>query len=215
MPTLLCFGDSNTHGTQPMRERPSPLPRLARRWPVVTAEKLGWQLIEEGLPGRTFAFPDPEKGPHMDGRLGLFVALESHGPIDALIIMLGTNDLKAHFDASPDEIAAAAAFHLDVALSDEMQGLHGGFEPILIIPPAPFAAGVMADVYAGAAEKTAALADALLAVAQTRDVACFNANDVIAVSKTDGVHFGETAHDTLGQAVAEFILSEIEAPADT
>lgn len=210
MPTILAFGDSNTHGTQPMPSRPSDLPRLTRRWPVVMAEALGWDLIEEGLPGRTFAFPDPEMGPHMDGRLGLFVALESHGPIDAMTLMLGTNDLKSQFDATPDEVAAACAFHLDVALSDEMQERHGGFEPILILPPAPYATGAFSDVYIGAAEKAPILREAMRREAELRDIAVFDANSVISVSKTDGVHFDQAAHETLGRAVADFILSEID-----
>ncbi|AJE48253.1 GDSL-type esterase/lipase family protein [Celeribacter indicus] len=212
MPTILAFGDSNTHGTQPMVTRPSALPRLARRWPVVMAETLGWDLLEEGLPGRTFAFPDPEKGPHMDGRLGLFVALESHGPIDALTIMLGINDLKAHFDASPDQIAAGCAFHLDVALSDEMQALHGGFEPFLIVPPAPHAAGVLSEIYTGAAEKARRTRELMRAEAEARDVAFFDADEVISVSAIDGVHFDAEAHEILGAAVARFVMSEFAAP---
>ncbi|ATG49749.1 lipolytic enzyme, G-D-S-L [Celeribacter ethanolicus] len=210
MPSILTFGDSNTHGTQPMRSRPSDLPRLARRWPVAMAETLGWDLVEEGLPGRTFAFPDPEMGPHMDGRLGLFIALESHGPIDAMTIMLGTNDLKAHFEADPEDIAAACGFHLDVALSEEMQARHGGFEPILILPPRPHGAGCLAETYAGAAEKAEAVQAAMRAEAEARDVAVFDANEVISVSALDGVHFDAAAHEVLGRAVAAFILSEIE-----
>ncbi|WP_417262189.1 GDSL-type esterase/lipase family protein [Celeribacter sp.] len=209
MPLILTFGDSNTHGVQPMRTRPTDLPRLTRRWPVVMAEVLGWDVVEEGLPGRTFAFPDPEMGPHMDGRIGLFTALESHGPIDALTIMLGTNDLKAHFEAAPEDIATACGFHLDVALSEEMQARHGGFEPFLILPPRPHAAGCLAETYIGAAEKAQAVQDAMRAEAEARDVAVFDANEVISVSDLDGVHFDAAAHEALGQAVADFILSEI------
>lgn len=209
MPTILTFGDSNTHGTQPMVTRPSPLPRHTRRWPVVMGEALGWDVIAEGLPGRTFAFPDPEMGPHMDGRIGLFIALESHGPIDALTIMLGTNDMKSYFEATPEQIAANCAFHLDVALSEEMQDRHGGFEPFLILPPKPFATGCLAERYEGAEDKADAVLDAMRAEANARDVAVFDANSVISVSDTDGVHFGAEAHDALGKAVAEFILSEI------
>lgn len=210
MPLILTFGDSNTHGTQPMVTRPSDRPRHTRRWPVVMAEELGWDLVEEGLPGRTFAFPDPEMGPHMDGRLGLFMALESHGPIDAMTIMLGTNDLKAHFEATPEEIAAALGFHLDVALSEEMQARHGGFEPLVILPPRPYAAGILAEIYVDAADRGEAVQTAMRAEAEKRDIAVFDANSVIAVSEVDGVHFDAAAHETLGRAVAAFIRSELE-----
>jgi lysophospholipase L1-like esterase len=115
MPVLLCFGDSNTHGTPPMRQQ-GEYRRFdaATRWPVLAAKALGWDLVEEGLPGRTVQFADPVMGAHMDGREGLKMALQSHGPIDFLTIMLGTNDAKARYGASPElitgGIAATAAF---------------------------------------------------------------------------------------------------------
>ncbi|MGB5557639.1 MAG: GDSL-type esterase/lipase family protein, partial [Paracoccaceae bacterium] len=123
MPVLLTYGDSNTHGTLPIfdadrRERLSP----EARWPGVCLAELGhdWTLIEEGLPGRTTRWPDPEMGPHMDGRTGLVIALESHGPIDVMTLMLGTNDLKARFRVGPDRIAGDVGMLLDIALSGEM-----------------------------------------------------------------------------------------------
>ena len=97
MPTIMTFGDSNTHGTPPIVTRGL----YARfpagvRWPTVMAASLGpdWHLVEEGLPGRTTCFSDPLMGPYMDGPTGLRIALESHGPLDVLTIMLGTNDTK-------------------------------------------------------------------------------------------------------------------------
>lgn len=208
MPTILCFGDSNTHGTAPKVDLENQEPRYARRWPVVMAETLEWDLIEEGLPGRTFQFPCPMMGPHMDGRIGLFIALESHGPLDALAIMLGTNDQKAHFDATPDDIISGASFFLDVCLSDEMQARHGGFEPILIAPPPPVERGPLAEEFAGANEKAQQVTDGLRSLAEARDVTFFDAGSVIETAQIDGIHFDATAHTTLGKAIAAFIQSE-------
>ncbi|WP_417241554.1 GDSL-type esterase/lipase family protein [Celeribacter sp.] len=210
MPRLLCFGDSNTYGTQPLPAYDAELPRNERRWPVVCAGDLGWDLTEEGLPGRTTARPCPIMGPHMDGRIGLFIALESHGPIDALAIMLGTNDFKAHFDATADQIAADVGFLLDIALSEDVQARHGGFEPFLIAPPAPFETGVFADEFAGATDKARGIAALYAAEADKRDVGFFDAGRVISCSDVDGIHFDATAHEALGHAVAAFITSEIE-----
>ncbi|GAA3870014.1 SGNH/GDSL hydrolase family protein [Celeribacter arenosi] len=209
MPTLLCFGDSNTWGAVPMVDRDAPEPRMTRRWPVVAGEALGWTVIEEGLPGRTTTRPCPVMGPHMDGRIGLFIALESHGPIDALAIMLGTNDFKAHFDMTAEDVARGAALLLDIALSDEMQSRHAGFEPFLIAPPRPFEAGVFTEEFAGAGEKATGLADLYAKVASERDVAFFDAGSVISCDPVDGIHFGAQAHVTLGTAVADFITSEL------
>jgi lysophospholipase L1-like esterase len=136
--TLLCFGDSNTHGTPPIVTRGEAYRRFGAdtRWPRVVASLLpDWEIAEEGLPGRTAQFPDPVMGAHMDGREGLKIALQSHGPIDALIIMLGTNDTKTRFGASPEKITAGIAGLLDIAMSLEMQARHGDFHILLICPP--------------------------------------------------------------------------------
>lgn len=212
MPTILCFGDSNTYGLAPIVDFENQEPRYAGRWPVVMAEKLGWNLVEEGLPGRTFQFPCPIMGPHMDGRIGLFIALESHGPIDALTIMLGTNDQKSHFGASPEDIVSGASFMLDVCLSDDMQARHSGFEPILIAPPAPAERGLLAEEFIGANAKAKQVTEGLRELALARDVTFFDAGSVVRTSDADGIHFDEAAHSVLGKAIAGFILEET-APA--
>ena len=50
--------------------------------------------------------------------------------------------------------------------------------------------------------------EALHSVAEARDVAVFDANSVVSVSQVDGVHLEAQSHETLGAAVADFILSE-------
>ena len=145
MPILLTFGDSNTHGTLPIRQedvRERLGPTL--RWPRICVQNLGvrWSVVEEGLPGRTTCRADPDMGEHMDGRIGLRIALESHGPIDFLTIMLGTNDLKAKFDIGPDNIAADVGGLLDIALSDPMQARHRRFRILLICTPPLLERGV-------------------------------------------------------------------------
>ena len=62
--------------------------------------------MEEGLPGRTAHIADPVMGAHMDGCEGLKIALQSHGPIDWLVIMLGTNDTKPQNWQFKDEFEA-------------------------------------------------------------------------------------------------------------
>ena len=71
-PLVLCFGDSNTHGTPPM-ETETEYRRFGAdiRWPTRMARALGWDLVEEGLPGRTAQWGDAVMGPHMNGIDGL------------------------------------------------------------------------------------------------------------------------------------------------
>lgn len=205
--TILTFGDSNTHGTPPIVTRGTYARHDATaRWPQVMAATLGCTLIEEGLPGRTAcAVTDPEMGAHMNGHLGLRIALESHGPIDVLTIMLGTNDCKAHFGLTPDGIAAGIAGLLAIACGEPMQTRHGGFKVLLVCPPPILEQGPIAQVFLGAATKSLALPPLYRTLAQTWNAGFLDAGDHIAVSPQDGVHYNAASHLALGQAVARAI----------
>ncbi|QRM29072.1 SGNH/GDSL hydrolase family protein [Microvirga sp. VF16] len=208
MRTLLCFGDSNTHGTPPIVTRGEAYRRFGAdtRWPRVTASMLpDWEVVEEGLPGRTAQFPDPVMGAHMDGREGLKIALQSHGPIDALTIMLGTNDTKTRFGATPGKITAGIAGLLDIAMSLEMQARHGGFRILVISPPTVLEQGPIRSEFSGAREVSLQLPALYAALAQDRGVEFLDAGSVIEVSPVDGIHFGAEAHRRLGAAVAEVV----------
>lgn len=206
MPTILTFGDSNTHGTPPMMDR---LLRARHgrevRWPQVMAQRLGWDLVEEGLPGRTAQFDDPVMDGLMNGFPALRQALQSHGPLDVLTLMLGTNDVKTRFGATPAQVMAGMASLLDLAISPEMQDRHGGFRVLLICPPPVLETGVLAVDFWGAAAKSQALPPLYAALAASRGVGFLDAGQVIAVSPVDGVHFDAPAHLALGAAVAEAV----------
>lgn len=203
MTTVLCFGDSNTYGTPPMRA-PDEVRRFdARtRWPALMAKALGWDLVEEGLPGRTAQFGDPVMGAHMDGREGLKMALASHGPLDWLVLMLGTNDVKARFGASPELITGGIAALLDIAQAPDMQARHGGFRVLLICPPPVLEQGPIADQFYGGRRRALELPSLYRGLADARGVAFLDAGTVISVSAQDGVHFEAKAHGDLAAAVA-------------
>lgn len=204
MPVLLCFGDSNTHGTPPMR-MPGEYRRFdaATRWPVLAAKALGWDLVEEGLPGRTAQFADPVMGAHMNGQDGLKIALQSHGPVDFLTIMLGTNDAKARYGASAELITGGIASLLDIAQSAELQDRHGGFRILLICPPPVLEQGPIKDQFYGARARSLALPPLLADLARARRCGFLDAGSLMQVSPQDGVHFEPEAHATLAQGVAQ------------
>ena len=163
--------------------------------------------MEEGLPGRTTMFDDPLMGSHMDGRLGLKIALNSHGPIDVLTIMVGTNDSKMMFGTDPERITAGIAALLGISQSQEMQDRHGGFKTLLICPPAVKVQGPIKDVFYRADEKSAALAPHYKNLAEHWGIGFFDAGSVIETSAQDGVHFTADAHQALGKAIAEAVRS--------
>lgn len=208
--TLLAYGDSNTYGTPPISERGGH-DRFGPgiRWPSVALKYLGagWDLVEEGLPGRTTRFADPVMGAHMNGQPGLRIALQSHGPIDVLSLMLGTNDLKSRFCPTPTRIAAGIAGLLDIALGDELQVRHGGFQVLLICPAPVLETGAFAAEFLGARAISSQLAPAYQALAEARGIRFFDAGSVVTSCAEDGIHLDAPAHQALGRAIAAEILS--------
>lgn len=209
MTVILCFGDSNTHGTPPMRG-PGEYRRFGAetRWPTRVAHALGWQLVEEGLPGRTAHFADPVMGAHMDGCEGLKMALASHAPIDWLVVMLGTNDVKARFGASAEQITGGIAAVLDIAQAPEMQARQNGFRILLICPPPVLEQGPIADQFYGGHRRSLELPSLYKDLAGARGVAFLDAGKVMAVSPQDGVHFEPEGHAALAEAVADALRRE-------
>lgn len=209
MPTLLCFGDSNTHGTPPMREVGDLVPRYPPevRWPGVCAAALGpnWTLIEEGLPGRNAQGPDPILGDHMDGKFGLKIALGCHRPIDWLVIMLGTNDVRTCLTSDPDVVTAGIATLLEIAHQPDVQLRQGGFKTVLVAPPPILEQGPFAASLHKGAAASAGLAERYAGVAASYGAAFLDAAPLISVSPVDGVHFEAAEHAVLGRAIADVI----------
>ncbi len=103
MKTILCYGNSNTWGAVlGTGERYAPF----IRWTGVLAQELGamYRVIEEGPNGRTTLWDDPIEG-YKNGKEYLIPCLESHRPIDLVVMMLGTNDLKIRFSVPAYDIA--------------------------------------------------------------------------------------------------------------
>ncbi len=101
MKTILCFGDSNTYGLNPRHQTRFP---DTIRWTGQLQQMLpNWRIAEEGLCGRTTVFPDPIRT-NRTGADALPMLLETHAPLEAVILMLGTNDCKACFHNTPNQI---------------------------------------------------------------------------------------------------------------
>ncbi len=99
MKTILCFGDSNTNGSNP-NGVPIRHPYNVR-WTGRIQTLLGedYYVIEEGLGGRTTVWDDPLE-PYRCGKDFLPAALRTHRPLDLVILSLGGNDCKSIFNAN-------------------------------------------------------------------------------------------------------------------
>lgn len=103
MKSILCFGDSLTFGADPAG---GPRHAFADRWPSTLEAGLGTdkvRVIAEGMGGRTTVFDDWTAAGDRNGSRILPTLLESHSPLDVIIIMLGTNDLKPFLGRTASE----------------------------------------------------------------------------------------------------------------
>jgi lysophospholipase L1-like esterase len=208
MTAILCYGDSNTWGMVPMTSLTSATRHAwMDRWPSVVQDRLGASVtvIAEGLNGRTTVFDDPIDGAHKNGRTYLLPCLESHAPLDLVIIMLGTNDLKTRFNLSPNDIAAGAG-KLVQMVSADVRGQNSVAPPVLLLcPPRIGPLRLFADVFAGAPEKSEQLDKHYRDVAEMLGCHYLNAAEHAAASETDGIHLDAGQQHALGIAVADYV----------
>jgi len=176
----------------------------ADRWPSALQEELGssFQVIAEGLNGRTTVFDDPIDGAHKNGRTYLLPCLESHAPLDAVIIMLGTNDLQSRFDLAPHDIAAGAG-QLVRMISPEVRGQEGLRPQVLLVsPPLIGPLRLFGDDFSGATEKSAQLSRHYRMVAEMLGCAFLDAAAHVRASPIDGIHLDAAGERALGSAIA-------------
>lgn len=209
MRSVLCFGDSNTHGQVPGK---GPLDRYGphERWPGVLRSELGagWYVIEEGLSGRTTVRDDPIEGAHKNGRTYLRPCLQSHASLDLVILMLGTNDLKVRFNQPPSEVAMGIGC-LVHDIKELTPGPGGTVPEIMIVSPPPMLDDLKEweSVFSGGQAKSRRLALEFEIIADSLEVHFFDAGSVVTCSPADGFHLDAEAHRALGIALAR----EVEA----
>lgn len=205
MKTIICFGDSNTHGSCPMAHLEDRR-RLERevRWPGVLAGKLAehWHVIEEGHPGRTTVHDDPLEGAHKNGFPALLTILETHRPVDLIAVMLGTNDLKSRFAVTGQDIARSVE-KLVIAARLSASGPGGEPPQVLIIAPPPILeTGCLGAMFAGGAAKSAEFSSCYAEVAERQNCAFLDAGEIISSSRIDGIHWEVDTHRRLATAIA-------------
>jgi lysophospholipase L1-like esterase len=205
MRRILCFGDSNTWGYDPATED-----RFdeTTRWTGVLKAALGddFTVIEEGLNGRTTVWNDPIEG-YKNGHDYLVPCLETHRPLDLVVLMLGTNDLKRRFSLSAYDISQGVAVLLR-AISYSKAGRAGHPPRVLLMAPPPVARlSNFAEMFEGAEAKSLLLGQHYRTVATEYNVALLDTASVIRSSDIDGIHFEADEHAKLGRAVAHEVLA--------
>ncbi len=199
MKTILCYGDSNTWGYDPASQ--TRFPRDIR-WPGVLRSELGEEyiVIEEGLNGRTTVWDDPIEL-DKNGATYLRPCIQTHNPIDLVIIMLGTNDLKTRFSLPAYDIASGAGVLVDIVQKSET-GIGGEApEVLLIAPPTAVKLTSFAEMFENAIGKSQGFAKYYRRVANEKGCHYLNASDHVKSSTLDGIHLEAEMHTRLEKAV--------------
>ena len=201
MKRVLCFGDSNTWGYAPVTKERYP---KDVRWTGVLSKTLGadYEVIEEGLNARTTVWDDPVEGKHKNGSRYLLPCLETHKPLDLIIIMLGTTDLKKRFDVPAVDIAEGAGVLVQIVQKSDT-GIGNKAPKVLLISPPPVAKLTnYADMFEGSESKSRKLAGAFKTIAAELGCPLLDAGSVVVSSDLDGIHFAPEEHAKLGKAAA-------------
>lgn len=204
---VLCYGDSNTYGYNPATDgRYGETERYPRRLQALLGSD--WAVIEEGLPGRTAVFDDPIT----EGLNGLALVtpiLMSHAPLDTVIVMLGTNDVKARFGCSAYLIAKGITRLVKKVLHTECWR-DPAHPDVLVVAPTPIGPGYYDKMYGhemglGCDERSAALAGKLAPLlADIPGVRFLDAGTIpgVVCHEIDEMHLTREAHACLAEALA-------------
>lgn len=207
---ILCYGDSNTWGAVPGEDETVRYPEEVR-WTGVLQNVLGdgYRIIEEGYCGRTTVFDDAVEN-RLSGLAYFAPCIATHSPLDLIMIMLGTNDMKRKFGVGPKSCAFGLKRYLYALQNTPIAGERPGI--LLIAPPViekdyknnP----LFLDMFGGDAyEQSLNFAREYECFARENQLDYFNAGAFVKASPIDGIHLSPEDHKILGEKLAEKVRS--------
>ncbi|EKE11783.1 MAG: lipolytic enzyme, G-D-S-L [uncultured bacterium] len=205
---ILCFGDSYTWGYAPGTDHER-FPEDVR-FPKVLQSLLGenFEVIEEGLNSRTLVNEDERPG--KEGRNGsqyLIPCLDSHDPLDLVVLMLGTNELKHKFQNSPEEIGNLLERYFVKTILGRKSQFRNTYPQVLIIslPIINETAEYASKRYVSGTKKSKELQEIYSEIAKTNNCHFVSASELVV--GIDGVHFIKESHIELANKLNEKIRS--------
>lgn len=211
MKNILFFGDSNTWGYNPEN---GDRYEYGARWTSIAASLLGngYNCVAAGLNGRTTVFDDPWKACR-NGRDALDIELQSHKPLDLVVIMLGTNDLKfgsASRSARGIETIVAMAKTANERFITSSPVFPNGANILLVSPILIHEKSENNgenDLMPSGHEESKLFSPLYKAVAENYGVHFLDAAEYACPSELDCEHLTREGHAALGKAIAEKIKS--------
>ena len=220
MKRVLVFGDSNSWGYTDQDNGH----RYKKRWPVFLKQELiqkGFdiEILEDCLPGRTTNIDDYQDGVHLNGANVLKSSILSHSPIDLVIIMLGTNDLKVRFQRSAENIAEGIKELIQIVF--ETNSGTGSWHDqnkskLAIIGPPTLGeksndpTWLNFDEWVGGFNKSKQLYYSFEKVCSQMDVNLIDAKEFCQSSNIDPIHWSKPMHQKFSENLAKIIEQKIK-----
>lgn len=203
---ILCFGDSNTWGHNAVTgERYEE----DTRWTGVLQTLLGpdYTVIEEGMRGRTTVWDDPVDN-RMSGVSYLWPCLDSHAPVDLVVIMLGSNDLKIQWNVHPKSVALGVGRLVEMTQKCYF-GPHLAAPQVLLVSPIHMADNALYPYFFDSAsiEKSRHLSEEYREIARQTGCHFLDAAQYASADPADGIHLNPEGHKNLAEALFRKIKS--------
>ncbi|ODT73003.1 MAG: arylesterase [Pelagibacterium sp. SCN 63-23] len=210
MKTILAYGDSLTFGANPLPG--GPRHAYEDRWPTALERGLGGKarVIAEGLGGRTTVSDDWYANADRNGGRILPTLLESHSPLDLVIIMLGTNDLKPAICGSAIE-ASFGMRRLVQIIRGHYAGKGETAPKIILVAPPHLCDSDNADMigHFGGIEhgltQSRQFATHYAKRAEEWDTGFFDASSVAKADPLDGVHLDAANTRAIGEGLVPLV----------
>ena len=207
MKAILAYGDSLTYGANPVFG----LPRHAYedRWPSALEAGLNGaaRVIAEGLGGRTTVHDDGYADGDRNGARILPTLLASHGPLDMVIIMLGTNDLKPSVGGSALNASYGVRRLVQIVRGHTLAERQDVPKIILVSPPLviPSMNDEVTLHFGGAIEESRRFADYYRCRATEEGVGFFDAATAAKADPADGVHLDASNTRAIGEGLVPLV----------
>lgn len=207
MKTILCYGDSNTFGFIP--ENAMRYPEHVR-WTGVLQHELGneYNIIEEGCNGRTTVYDDPCEE-WKNGKTYIKPCLNSHKPIDVIILMLGSNDMKVVFNATAEDAANGVSEIINI-IKEFTKNKQGYVPKIILVSPPHISPIAIGGCFGNDFDEKSCSESKLFSrfygeAAKNTDSVFVDAAKLVEPSGVDGLHLSIESHKILGVALAEVV----------
>lgn len=208
MKTVLCYGDSNTFGYEPLTGTRYP---KEARWTTILQKKLGekFEVAVEGLNGRTTAYDRPDNA-WKNGFPYLAPCIASNKPVDYIIFMLGTNDCNSDLGLSIEDIAEGME-RLIEEVEKEVPDMQEYMPQMIVVVPAAIRDGWESSPFAyqlneESVKKSRSLAPLYKELADRHGCLFLDCTNELEVSSFDCEHLTANGHARLAELLAKMIL---------